>query len=276
MKLNIMMTETVTILNFKDKSAGIKDTFTFDAQHLNYQKATKVAKDLFDRLQQGQKITHKHYEEIKSISSITSTLETWSNGLVEITPTSVKFKGVVLNSQLASFVIGVLVKEQNDKKLSAWSKYIELINTPNSSYKVVNRLFSFLEKEDLRIDDEGNVLAWKVVRPNFRDKHSGKFDNSPGQILEMPRQEVNDDDNSYCSYGFHICSWGYLKSFASRGDKVVQVKVNPADIVSIPLDYDGEKVRTCKYEVLHEVGEWDISVSATQLPKMLGHTATEG
>jgi hypothetical protein len=53
--------------------------------------------------------------------------------------------------------------------------------------------------------------------------------------------------------------------------------VHPADIVSIPLDYKGEKVRICKYEVVAFVGFWGTDVDGKRLPKhsTLGFSASE-
>ena len=37
------------------------------------------------------------------------------------------------------------------------------------------------------------------------------------------------------------------------GDRMVAVKINPADVVSVPSDYGNQKLRTCRYEVMFEV-----------------------
>jgi hypothetical protein len=44
----------------------------------------------------------------------------------------------------------------------------------------------------------------------------------------------------------------YLNHFG--GARTVIVKVNPRDVVSIPSDYNGAKGRTCRYEVIGELG----------------------
>jgi len=88
------------------------------------------------------------------------------------------------------------------------------------------------------------------VRSDFTDCHTGKFDNSPGQVVTMPRNEVNEDKDQTCSSGLHFCSLSYLSSF--YGDKVVILKINPRDVVSIPSDYNNAKGRCCRYEVIEE------------------------
>ena len=122
----------------------------------------------------------------------------------------------------------------------------------NPSYRAVNELYGFLEKNRLPITGDGHFLAYKKVRADFKDCHSGTMDNSVGQIVEMERNQVNDDKNQTCSAGLHFCSESYLKHFG--GERTVIVKINPRDVVSIPTDYDNAKGRACRYEVIGEVG----------------------
>ena len=122
----------------------------------------------------------------------------------------------------------------------------------NPSYRSVQELYGFLEKNNLPITPDGHFLAYKRVRDNYMDVHSGTMDNSVGKIVEMPRNEVDDNQNNTCSSGLHFCSQEYLKSFG--GDRTVIVKINPRDVVSIPNDYNNSKGRACRYEVIGEVG----------------------
>ena len=95
-------------------------------------------------------------------------------------------------------------------------------------------------------------MAYKAVRSDFKDIHSGTFDNSVGQTVSMPRNAVDDDKNRTCSAGLHFCSFEYLPHFAHANGHVVLVKINPRDVVAIPADYNDTKGRTCRYEVTGE------------------------
>jgi len=121
----------------------------------------------------------------------------------------------------------------------------------NPSKRAVDELFSFLDVCKLPITDDGHFLAYKRVRDDYTDVHSGKFDNSVGQILEMPRNMVDEDKNRTCSAGLHFCSYDYLAHFS--GDRIMILKINPADVVAIPADYNNTKGRTCRYEVVGEL-----------------------
>jgi len=122
----------------------------------------------------------------------------------------------------------------------------------NPSYRSVNELYGFLEKNNLPITPDGHFLAYKKVRENYHDVYTGKFDNSVGKIVEMERNQVNDDQNQTCSAGLHFCSENYLNHFG--GERVMILKINPRDVVSIPTDYNNSKGRACRYEVIGEVG----------------------
>jgi hypothetical protein len=122
----------------------------------------------------------------------------------------------------------------------------------NPSSRAVNELYTFLEHKCLPLTESGTFLAYKAVRPNYHDKHSGKFDNSVGNVLSMPRNKVDDNKDAGCSYGFHAGTLEYASGFASQNDKIVLVEIDPADVVSIPVDCNFQKLRTCRYKVVEE------------------------
>jgi hypothetical protein len=121
----------------------------------------------------------------------------------------------------------------------------------NSSKRAIDELYGFLEYGKMPITEDGHFLAYKRVNDDYTSVHDSKTDNSIGKIPEMPRNKVDDDKDRTCSQGLHFCSHGYLSNFS--GSKVVVLKVNPADVVSIPSDYNNTKGRACRYEVVGEL-----------------------
>lgn len=128
----------------------------------------------------------------------------------------------------------------------------------NPSKRAVDELYEFLQKGQLPITPDGHFLAYKAVRKDFKDIHSGTFDNSVGQKVSMPRNAVDDDKDRTCSTGLHFCSVEYLKSFARTDGHVMILKINPKDVVSIPSDYNATKGRTAAYEVVDEFADFNI------------------
>lgn len=121
----------------------------------------------------------------------------------------------------------------------------------NPSFRAVNELYDFLEASHLPITEDGHFLAYKRIKEDYTDCHSGTMDNSIGEVVEMPRNMVDEDKNRTCSAGLHFCARSYLDNF--HGARIVVLKINPADVVAIPTDYNNAKGRTCRYEVIQEL-----------------------
>lgn len=122
----------------------------------------------------------------------------------------------------------------------------------NPSHRAVRETYGFLQQNDLPLTEDGYFIAYKNVDENYMDKHSGTFRNFVGDVCQMPRFEVCDDQNITCSAGLHFCSLEYLRGFWGTSGHTMLVKVDPADVVSIPTDYNNSKGRCCKYTVVSE------------------------
>ncbi len=168
-------------------------------------------------------------------------------GDVSIKGDTLFWKDKELHNSLSDRMISML---QEGFSIEPMALFMENL-MKNPSHRAVTELYAFLEKNNLPITPDGYFLAYKKVRNNFFDMHSGTMDNSIGNMVEMPRNEVNDNKDETCSTGLHFCSQDYLKSF--YGDRIVIVKINPRDVVSIPTDYNDSKGRACRYEVIGEL-----------------------
>lgn len=126
----------------------------------------------------------------------------------------------------------------------------------NPSKKSVDNLYRFLESNDMPITEDGCFLAYKRVRDDYKDMYEGKFDNSVGQTVKMPRNKVEDDPSITCSHGLHVASLRYARDEYNSGQgRLVICKVNPKDVVSVPTDYANAKMRVCEYEVVQDYTE---------------------
>ena len=126
----------------------------------------------------------------------------------------------------------------------------------NGSFRVIRDLFTFLENRNMPLDQDGDFYGYKAIKNNWMDKHSGTISNHIGASLVFDRRKVDDDPQHDCSYGLHVGSIQYVKGFTysygkEGGDRIVIVKVNPADVVAVP-EYDTTKLRCCRYDVVSE------------------------
>lgn len=163
---------------------------------------------------------------------------------------AVTFKGKPVDNTLTARMLRQL-REGFDLKPMA--RFLENL-LRNPSYRAVQDLYPFLEYGKMPITEDGCFLAYKKVRVDYRDIRTGTFDNSIGQVVSMSRNSVDEDPNRTCSYGLHVCSFEYLASYSSTpDDRVMICKINPADVVAIPKDYNNTKMRVSRYEVVGEL-----------------------
>lgn len=129
---------------------------------------------------------------------------------------------------------------------------------------------------ELSLSPEGHILAYKgcgrgedgvpvsgftghaLVFPDgqteaveYQDAH---IPYAVGSTVEMPRSEVAFDPGNACSRGLHVGTFKYASGYQSGGG-MLQVAVDPADVVSVPTDANGEKVRVCRLRVVRTVTE---------------------
>jgi len=192
-------------------------------------------------------------DDIPALVEAAKRVETFSQGNFTIQDGEVLIKGVPAPRVLGEKIVKFSKEGLPYQPLVRFAEKLQ----QNPSFRAVNELYGFLSKNDHALTDDGNFIAYKRVRKDFKDIHSGTFDNTPGLSPEMPRNQVNEDPNQTCSEGLHVANWDYAHTqFASSDpatDIMLEVEVNPADVVSIPVDYNNSKMRVCKYKVLSVV-----------------------
>ena len=235
-------TTAITITGSGKISAIIDGTaYTVNTDHPNYQKALDAVRksdweaflDCVDLSRKVRDYVHNH-----------------SN--VEIKDGIVVFDGEPIHNTLTKRIISFM--QQDLPFIPLMNFLCNLMDNP--SKRAVDELYDFLDVGELPITEDGHFLAFKNVKADYTDIHSGKFNNTVGSICEMKRNQVDEDKDRTCSYGLHFCSIAYLPHFSdSNGGHTMIVKINPKDVVAIPADYNNTKGRCCRYEVVGEYTE---------------------
>lgn len=133
----------------------------------------------------------------------------------------------------------------------------KLLQNPNKDVR--EDLYKWIEAGAMPIWPDGDFAAYKLVRSDFTPIHNGPYgqNQAPGQIVEMPRDQCDENRDNTCSRGLHFCSYSYLPVFQDwngrNGNAVILLKINPTDVTSIPTDYNLSKGRTCRFEVVEEL-----------------------
>ena len=144
----------------------------------------------------------------------------------------------------------------------------------NPSERSVTELYKFLEHKFLPITEDGHFLAYKAVQNDYLsitsgntqvrvskdggkswDTVTGQVPNNVGNILEVDRNDVDDDANRTCSYGLHAGALAYAKDFGGSNSRMIVIKINPRDAVSVPTDANAQKLRASRYEVIADFSD---------------------
>lgn len=194
-------------------------------------------------------LKNQEWDEIRDLVSPKVVLTKFGSGNITIDGNKLLWKGQPFHNALASRMIEMYKDGFPIEPMVAFMENL----MKNPSKRSVDQLYGFLEKNSLPITEDGYFLAFKRVRNDYLDIHSGTISNHVGAIVEMDRNMVDDNPDSHCSTGLHFCSESYLGHFGSSSQPVMILKINPADVVSIPSDYNGAKGRCMRYEVVGEV-----------------------
>jgi hypothetical protein len=208
---------------------------TISKTHITYQKVVDAIKA-------------SDWETVRDTINPKKVVLNYGAGNIEVQGEKLFWKGTEMHGAIVNRMVEML---QSGFPIEPLANFMQNM-MENPSFRAVNELYGFLEKNRLPITGDGHFLAYKKVRDDYKDCHTGTMDNSVGKFVEMERNQVNDDKNQTCSAGLHFCSESYLAHFG--GERTVIVKINPRDVVSIPTDYDNAKGRACRYEVIGEVG----------------------
>lgn len=209
---------------------------------------------------------------IRNMVDIPSFIAKVTAGRVQVGMGEVRFDGEPVKNVIAERLLSLLTQGLDVEPLARFLD--RLMSNPTETAR--EELYLFLESGDLPITDDGCFLAFKKVRSNYHDIHSGTMDNSVGKVVSMDRASVDPDRHRTCSAGLHFCSYSYLGHFGgSGGNRVVIVKIDPADVVAIPSDYNNAKGRTWRYEVVGEVPEAEAAQFFDGRPLVNDYTSTQ-
>lgn len=191
--------------------------------------------------------------ELRQLVDVQTAIAKFSDGKVTVVNGSVLYDSQEVHSSISKRIVEFMKEGLPFEPLV---KFLgKLMKNPSS--RAVNELYDFLEHKNLPITEDGDFLAYKAIKSNWMDKYSGTMDNSIGKVVTMTRNAVDDNREQHCSKGLHCGALDYVRSYGNGStDRIVIVKVDPADAVSVPSDCSCQKLRTCRYEVVKEfVGE---------------------
>lgn len=213
-------------------------------------------------------------DEIRELTRVRETIVKKMSAVserVSVDGTTVYFDGDPLRGEVSD-IIKKMFEEGKELDFKPLVNFLEKAKT-NPSLKSIDDLYRWIRAGDLVIDPEGFIIAYKAVRVRDGVNESihagnafvngvevnGYIPNAPGTEISMARSKVNDNEFEACSYGLHAGTYGYASMFAGwqggETTRLILVRINPRDVVSVPNDHSDQKMRVSRYTVLTQIEE---------------------
>lgn len=209
-------------------------------------------------------------DKIRELTNVLETVARKMSALSErvtIDGTNVYFDGDPLAGELTEVIKSLFA--EGSANLKPLVNFLEKAKQ-NPSQKSVDDLYRWIKKGDLVIDPDGDIIAYKGVGKDkdgnsqsitkgsaFVDgvEYHGHIPNRPGTVVSMARSLVVDDPHIGCSVGLHAGTHDYAMQFLqwNRENRMILVKINPRDVVSVPIDESDRKMRVARYTVLSAI-----------------------
>lgn len=200
-------------------------------------------------------LKNNNVEHFEACYDIVSHLNAYCEGYVNCTDGVLNWDGIKMPNMFTSTIMDMV---KQGFPFEPMLNFLDNMSQNPSDHAIVE-LFDFMENKHMPITMDGQFLAYKAVRGDYKDIYSGTFDNSVGSVCSVPRNQVDNNRNNGCGKGLHVGAIDYAKSYGgidvdagddNGGNQLMICKVNPRDVVSVPTDSKFQKLRTCRYEVV--------------------------
>lgn len=229
------------------------------------------------------KLASRDYSGLTDLLDIHGSVRKWLaiNPRFSLTDDLLALDGVAFSDAVSQKVLRMMNAGNDPQALLNFLVKVRL----NPSSVAQKELLLFCAANNFMIHADGDILAYKSVTQDYLDIHSQSVFYKPAALMDadeaakylrgesglgreknvsvrvengvtivsMPRYAVDDRREYTCSHGLHFAAHGYAQSFGGSGCKMLVIKVNPADVVSIPSDYNNEKGRTARFAVVAEI-----------------------
>ena len=191
-------------------------------------------------------------------------IENWSEGNFRFEDGSLFYEDEQVAHQPTKRIIDMIKNGWDHKPMLA---YLDRLYQ-NVSNRAVMESYDWCSHKGLPITPDGYLVGYKGVamyggenatdkmgRPltegDLVDKWTGNsFRNNVADECNMNRRGVSDNCEQGCAAGLHVGTYEYASNWAGSGGKVVLVKFDPANIVSVPTDCEFSKMRVSGYIVI--------------------------
>ena len=177
---------------------------------------------------------------------------------------SIAYGQVFLDNQPVDNVISEHIIKSHREGTTDWKYLVAFWENVemNPSQDSKDAILNWLRAADFTLTLDGQIVGYKGLRADFTSIHAGpgivngeemdgNLPNAVGNVIEIARDKVDANRFAGCSTGLHVGTWDYAKNFAQGA--LVSVHVHPRDVVMVPNDSNGQKMRVSRYKVVRQV-----------------------
>lgn len=258
--------ETITVY-------GLGQLKIANSDHPNYNQIRSI---VVDHIQEGYEPDLEEFEALFDVSTtIVHAFQRLSES-VAVRGDTIYFDQDPIHDTLAEQILRYLDEGEDFGPLVNFMEKI----ADNPSENSREALYRWLQVRNFTLTPDGNFIGYKGVKraaaPTtgpHRDIPASGFGGHAfvdgveygadrastipypiGAIVEMPRSECSDDSMYECSTGLHVGTFEYASGYA-EDCKVLEVEINPRDVVSVPSSTTSFKIRVCRLTVVRELDE---------------------
>jgi hypothetical protein len=222
----------------------------------------------FDKIVEGVRAGDESVLELIDLSKAVATEFEPVSERVKVANGRVYFDGVEVHGVLVDQILRFMELGEDYMPLVNFFEKVQQNPQEFSREQLYSWIVNVSDRADrgLTITPEGLIVGYKgvaVVTGDDGEKSytsistgtaivdnevkSGAIPNYIGAVVEMPRDKVTFDPDQGCSHGLHVGTYDYANGFSRGG--LLEVHVNPRDVVSVPNDSSHQKMRVCRYIV---------------------------
>lgn len=213
----------------------------------------------FERIVEGALADDESVFDLFNLSQVVASKFESLSERVSVANGRVYFDGVEVNDALTDQILRFI--DTNEKDYMPLVNFFENVQQNPQEYSR-EQLFTWLRNREFSITHDGMIVGYKGVRTDGegmtsistgtavvnQEVKSGAIPYAIGDVVEMPRDQVAFDPSNGCSTGLHVGTYDYASGFAQGA--LLEVHVNPRDVVSVPEDSYHQKMRVCRFRVV--------------------------
>ena len=199
-------------------------------------------------------LENKSLAEIRSATTAHLAPLTELSERVFVSEDRIEFDGEPVHDALAKTIQRYWLE---GRPYSGLIKFMERLSL-NTCEHSRESLWRWVSDRDLEVNSQGLIIGYKGVRDDLTSVNSGPalvddepfeghVPNQAGSVISMPRSQVEHNPAVGCAPGLHVGTKSYAQGF---GRVLLTVLVDPVDVVSVPTDCRGQKMRVCRYEII--------------------------